>query len=295
MNKPVKILLQTTIPFDENDWHIGRFSLLREHLGSLRDGNGEPLCEIAARNREEDEDGNDPVLSRLDETDFDELWLFAVDVGGGLTKTDCAGISRFHQRGGGIYSTRDHQDLGSSLCTLGGVGAAHYFHSVNGDPDESRRRRDDQGTETVDYPNYHSGSNGDFQKITPVGPVHELLLKPDGGPIEFFPSHPHEGGVGAPEGETSARVIAAGTSKATGRPFNLIVAFERRRNNHGHRLGRGIAESSFHHLVDYNWNPEKGCPDFVEEPPGDGYKNVPHLLKDVKTYVGNLVRWLRPE
>jgi hypothetical protein len=28
-------------------------------------------------------------------------------------------------------------------------------------------------------------------------------------------------------------------------------------------LGRGIAESSFHHLVDYHWDTKKGCPDFV--------------------------------
>ena len=32
MKNPVKILLQTTIPYAEDDWHIGRFSLLTEHL-----------------------------------------------------------------------------------------------------------------------------------------------------------------------------------------------------------------------------------------------------------------------
>src|SRR5215211_7345493 len=114
MKKPVKILLQTTIAEMENDWHIGRFSLLRKHLESLTDENGNPLYEVTARNRETDADGNDTVLSSLDKSDFDELWLFAVDTGDGLSKTDCAGISRFRQRGGGIFSTRDHQDLGSS-------------------------------------------------------------------------------------------------------------------------------------------------------------------------------------
>lgn len=43
------------------------------------------MCEVTTRNREKNGDGNDPVLSRLDETDFDELWLFAVDAGHGLT------------------------------------------------------------------------------------------------------------------------------------------------------------------------------------------------------------------
>jgi hypothetical protein len=165
MSKSTKILLQTTIPYTENDWHIGRFSLLRGHLESLKDENGAPLYEITARNREADEQGNDKVLSVLDESDFDELWLFAVDTGDGLTTDDCAGVTRFRQRGGGIFSTRDHQDLGISLCTLGGIGAAHFFHTKNPEPDESRHYRDDQFTKNIDYPNYHSGSNGDYQKI----------------------------------------------------------------------------------------------------------------------------------
>jgi hypothetical protein len=32
MSKPVHILLQTTIPYVEDDWNIGRFSLLAEHF-----------------------------------------------------------------------------------------------------------------------------------------------------------------------------------------------------------------------------------------------------------------------
>ena len=43
MPQPIRILLQTTIPETENDWHIGRFSLLAEHLAGLRNGNGETL------------------------------------------------------------------------------------------------------------------------------------------------------------------------------------------------------------------------------------------------------------
>jgi hypothetical protein len=158
-----KILLQTTIPYTEDDWHIGRFSLLHEHLASLKDENGDALYEITARNIEKDADGNDKVLSRLNESDFDELWLFAVDTGNGLTKNDCAGITKFRQRGGGIFSTRDHQDLGSSLCTVGGIGAAHYFHSKQNDPEDERNKRDDEVTRSIDFPNYHSGANGDYQ------------------------------------------------------------------------------------------------------------------------------------
>lgn len=287
-----KILLQTTIPFTEDDWHIGRFSLLREHLSSLEDEHGAKLHEVVARNREENETGDDVVLSRLDETDFDQLWLFAVDTGAGLTWRDCEGVTRFRQRGGGVFSTRDHQDLGSSLCSLGGIGAAHHFHSKNQDPDEARQVRDDEDDQDIDYPNYHSGSNGDFQRIRLVEPIHELLKRGDSSPIEFFPSHPHEGSVSAPGDNDSARAIAMGKSQTTGREFNLIVAFENTRDTHGNILGRGIAESSFHHLVDYNWNPDMGCPSFLTDPPGRGYKETPSELSDVKTYVANLARWL---
>ena len=294
MNSPIRILLQTTIPATEDDWHVGRFSLLAEHLRGLKDAEGRALCEVTARNRETNADGDDEVLSRLDSTGFDELWLFAVDAGDGLSVADCQGITRFRQRGGGILTTRDHQDLGSSLCTLGGVGRAHFFHSKHQDPDESRHERDDQDTKEISWPNYHSGSNGDYQRVTPVEPLHELLrdASSPSGRVEYFPAHPHEGGVGVPEGEASAHVVATGTSQVTKRPFNLIVAFETGQDGHGNTLGRAVAESSFHHFVDYNWDTSKGCPSFVAEPPGDQIMREPERLEDVKTYVRNLALWL---
>ena len=296
MTRPIRILLQTTIPAAEDDWHVGRFSLLAEHLRGLRDSEGRPLCEVSARDRVTNAAGDDEVLSRLDATDFDELWLFAVDAGDGLTVADCQGITRFRQRGGGILSTRDHQNLGSSLCTLGGIGRAHFFHSKHQDPDESRRVRDDRETANIDWPNYHSGSNGDYQKVTPGEPLHELLRNTSSpsGRVEYFPAHPHEGGVGVPAGESDARVIATGVSGVTNRPFNLIVAFEAVRDRHGNTLGRAIAESSFHHFVDYNWDTAKGCPSFVAEPPGDQLRREPEKLEDVKAYVRNLALWLAP-
>jgi hypothetical protein len=296
MSKPIRILLQTTIEAIEDDWNVDRFSLLREHLSSINDERGHSLCEVTSRNRELNAEGNDTILSSLDQTDFDELWLFAVDAGDGLSVADCQGITRFRQRGGGILTTRDHQDLGSSLCTLGGVGRAHFFHTRNQDKDESRHTRDDQDTATISWPNYHSGSNGDFQRIIAIAPIHELLRKRASASevIEYFPAHPHEGGVGVPEGEKNARVIATGVSQVTHRPFNLIVAFEGTTDDQGNRLGRAIAESSFHHLVDYNWDISKDCPSFVTEPPGDQIRMEPEKLRDVKAYVSNVARWLSP-
>ena len=294
MADPIHILLQTTIPNTEDDWNVDRFSLLRDHLASIKNHEGTPVYKVTARNREVNAEGNDAVLSVLDTTDFDELWLFAVDVGEGLTVADCEGITRFHQRGGGIMTTRDHADLGSSLCTLGGVGRAHFFHSQHLEPDVSRHVRDDQVTTSITWPNYHSGANGDYQAVKVVEPVHELLRR-DAGVIECFPAHPHEGSVGVPEDEDRARVIATGKSQVTGREFNLAVAFECRVDRHGNRLGRAVAESSFHHFVDYNWDTSKGCPSFLEEPPGDEIKRHPERLADIKAYVTNLARWLSPQ
>lgn len=268
--------------------------MLKEHLSSLTDSDGSKIFDVTARDRESDDDGNDPILSHLDETDFDELWLFAVDTGDGLSVSDCEGITRFRQQGGGLLTTRDHQDLGSSLCTLGGVGRAHFFHSKHPEPDESRHVRDDQLTKNISWPNYHSGNNGDYQSINAVKPVHELLKNSSNasGVVEHFPAHPHEGAVGVPEGEEHANVIATGVSQTTGRPFNLVVAFERARDDHGNMLGRALAESSFHHFVDYNWDTSKGCPSFLSEPPGDQIKREPEKLDDMRRYVANIARWL---
>jgi hypothetical protein len=297
MARQIRILLQTTIPTIEDNWHIGRFSLLQEHLAGITDDGGAPVFHVIARDRATNVGADDPTLSRLDTTDFDELWLFAVDAGDGLSTADCKGITRFRQRGGGLLTTRDHQDLGSSLCTLGGVGGAHYFHSKQQHPDPSRHTRDDQDTVDISWPNYHSGSNGDYQRITAVEPVHDLLRSASStsGLIEFFPAHPHEGDVGVPAGETHARVIATGVSKLSGQPFNLGVAFESAFDAHGNMLGRAVADSSFHHFVDYNWDTTKGCPGFLREPPGYEIKHDPQKLSDVKSYVRNLALWLAGE
>jgi hypothetical protein len=284
------ILLQTTIPYTKDDWHIGRLSLLAEHLRTLSDDDGKRLYNVTARNRESDVNNPDPILSSIDKSDFDQLWLFALDMGDGLTPDDCSGITRFRHRGGGIFSTRDHNDMGSSLCTLGGVGAAHYFHTKQPDPDQSRRCRDDNVSLNIDWPNYHSGWNGDFQKINVE--EHDLFRRPDDSLIEYFPAHPHEGGVGVPDGDDSATVVAKSRSKITGRPFNLVIAFDRSTDERGNHHGRAVAESSFHHFADYNWNPELGAPSFVDEPPGDEYAKFPKRLNDVKQYAANLAEWL---
>ena len=262
--------------------------MLRDHLANLADDDGSPLCLVTARDRIQP-GRPDPVLSTIDRSDFDELWLFAVDTGDGLHAEDCAAIGRFRSNGGGLLVTRDHMDLGSSVCSLGGIGRAHFFHSTNVDPDETRRVIDDCETSTILWPNFHSGANGDFQDVEIVGPPHPVLLDPDApdGVIRYLPAHPHEGAVGAPVDDQAARVIATRTSKASGRPFNLIVAFEPSANG-----GPGIAQSTFHHFADFNWDPAAGCPSFVEEAPGTALAHSLEAQRSVRRYVQNLALWL---
>ncbi len=287
VSAPIKVLLQSTIPPTIDDWSIARFSRLAAFLQAQRRDDGKPLFSVTSRDR-----GPlgwpDPVLSTLDLSDYDEMWLFAVDTGDGLTTEDCEAISRFRRNGKGLLVTRDHMDVGSSVCTLGGIGLAHHFHSTNLDPDVSARCADDTYSTHISWPNFHSGANGDFQTIEVLGPLHAVLANPSSpkGSIRFMPAHPHEGAVSAPPGE-DARVIAIGHSQASGRRFNIAIAFEA-----GQAGGRAIAQSTFHHFADYNWDPRDGCPTFVDEPHGDAILNSPEAATDARRYALNVALWL---
>jgi hypothetical protein len=278
-----KILLQTTIPASPDDWDITRFSLLADELrGAGHD--------VVARNRGT-RGADDPVLSRLDELDYDQVWLMAVDVGDGLTSADAEAIMRFRENGGGVLTARDHQDLGSCLVSLGSLGSVNHFHDESVDP---TTMCDDQDTPSISWPNYHSGCNGDYQPAVAGRPVHELLrtTHSESGRIEYFPAHPHEGWVSSDL--PFATAVAQGASIATGRRFNLAVALDGELCPDGRMMGRAVAESTFHHFADYNWDLDCGAPSFVSEPPGTQIKADPSHLLVFKDYVRNAASWLHP-
>jgi hypothetical protein len=284
-----KILLQTTIPYTRDDWSIERFSIVAEVLSAIQDDEGRRLFRVTTRDRENLASGDDRVLSQIDESDFDELWLFGVDAGGGLSIADCAAVGRFRLRGGGIFTSRDHQDLGISFCTLGGIGAANHFHSKNPESDPARRAPDDTGTPQISWPNYHSGDNGSFQRIEATFPVHPIMRSSSNpsGCIECLPAHPHEGAISVPSGEIShARVVARGKSTITGNPFNIAVVFN------GNGPGRAVVDSSFHHMADFNLDPGRGCPSFVTEPSSSAILENAQAQADAKSYMENIARWL---
>jgi hypothetical protein len=66
--------------------------------------------------------------------------------------------------------------------------------------------------------------------------------------------------------DATARVIATGRSRVTGVEFNIAIAFEP--SDAG---GPAVAESTFHHFADDNWDLASGAPSFVNEPPVLGW------------------------
>src|SRR3954453_22889852 len=121
-----RVLLQTTIPEHPDDWDITRFSLLADELRAAGH-------EVIARNRANRGD-DDPVLSHLDELNYDQLWLMGVDVGDGLSAADAYAIPRFRENGGGGLPRACPPGLGFSLSRLGSLGVVNGLHDGNVDP-----------------------------------------------------------------------------------------------------------------------------------------------------------------
>ena len=84
-----------------------------------------------------------------------------------------------------------------------------------------------------------------------------------------------------------ARVIATGRSQASGQRFNIAVAFER-----SDVAGPALAESTFHHFADYNWDARRGSPDFVTEAPVYTLPTAAREMASVHRYVRNVALWL---
>jgi hypothetical protein len=118
------ILVQSTLRAGDDDAQLERLSELVTILRT--DGH-----ETVVRYREPGPAGDDPVLSSLDRSSFDQLWLFAADRSNGLSPADVRGILRFRERGGAILAVRDNENTGYSLLNLGSVGLAHDFRTYN--------------------------------------------------------------------------------------------------------------------------------------------------------------------
>ena len=113
--------------------------------------------------------------------------------------------------------------------------------------------------------------------------MHELLRtdRTASGRIEWFPAHPHEGVVSA----NGARSPPRSRRAEAPRPdvyFNLAVVLDGEVAPDGRPMGRAIAESTFHHFADYNWDLDRGAPSFVTEAPGNADQGRPVAPGDLQ-------------
>lgn len=279
-----RILVKTTSPYTEDDWHVGRFSLLLRTLEA--DGH-----KVTGRDRTAASQADTDLRDAANGA-YDQVWLIGIEASDGLSRSDIGAIETFRDRGGGLLLSRDHQNLGSSFVRIAQVGACQHFQNINPEPDRTRHAVDDVDSSHISWPNYHSGRNGDPQLVEVVVPAHPLMRRPDGTCISTLPAHPHEGTLSVPPMlSRTAQVVATGRSLITGSTFTLVVAIEA-----GELSGRGrvVANSSFHHFCDCNWDPTMGAPTFVTEPWGDGMLRDPRPRQDAEQFVRNIANWLSP-
>jgi len=270
-----RILLKTTIPHARDDWHVQRFSLLHLQLSSITDQAGNVLFEVVARDRRDDGKGDDIDIQSLFEQGIEQLWLFAVDCGGGLSLADIEAIDYFRRRGGACFVTRNVGDSTNGISQLDMIGSAFQTQKHT----------------------YYSGADGDYQKIQcdPYS-IHPILQNSQGQRLQYLPAHPQESQLQVPiECDDFTQVIMYGICQQSQQRFNLAVAFDATFDVYGYTLGRAVLDASFQRFSDYNLDPNFGAPSFLNHPSGSSMLTNQQAREDTNTYFCNIALWLAGE
>lgn len=146
---------------------------------------------------------------------YDEIWLFGFkgEGVGALDDAEHRVLTDWMNRGGGVFATGDHEDLGAGMCaSIPRVREMRRWRNVDSVPPAGTRNRLD-----TNRPTSPGEANGSIamtfaheSDATPQAidwvPVwswrsgmrlyqrpHEILCHPDLGPINVMPDHPHEG------------------------------------------------------------------------------------------------------
>ncbi|KAB7726882.1 hypothetical protein F5984_23520 [Rudanella paleaurantiibacter] len=268
-------------------------------------------------------DGN-----HFNDTMYDQVWLFGIDSSAqGLSDAELVILSTFMNKGGGVFATGDHGELGRALCgsvprvrkmrlwtnSAGNVGMQDANRNdTNRIGHDAGSQFDDQSDDVPQeiQPRLYSSALGGFLRETYP---HPILCSPLGR-IRVLPDHPHEGqcveptdlsgnyekdgtpefpmGIG-PEIIAYSTVLAgstAGTKQATqAQTFGAICAYD----GHLANIGRVVTDSTWHHYVNVNLIGEVSEPDTNIK--GRGFlasaTGQQHLAQ-IKHYYINTAVWL---
>jgi len=238
--------------------------------------------------------------------DFDELWIYSINSGPGLTASELAAAKTFmDDRKGGVLITGDHADLGMAFGNLPRAGkmrqlpappaAPPFWNTTLRSGDNAAFEFDDQSDDTPQPLSLKYYWAGLLWKAP-----HPVLCSPL-GPINIFPDHQHEGEAVAPTpspvsewpGGHGAEVIARGTivdpSGDAGRSVGVLSAYD----GHSQSVGRIVADSTWHHHFDINLRGLPGVPGrggFVTPGTGDWLTTA----KKIEHYFVNAAIWLAP-
>lgn len=216
-------------------------------------------------------------------TDFDQVWLFAIDFSDPISASEIAAIENYMNGGGGLFATGDHGILGRAMCgNIPRVKDMRYWNdtSSNDDINEvsmSGRRRNDTNTPRPgqSIANTFEHQSDKFpQKISVrtfgLGNPHPLLSISTNirasGIIEIMPDHPHEGeckpettfdlGGSVMRTQNIATSFVNGGNTSGGKTptdphcFPSIGVFDGRKA----RAGRIVVDSTWHHFININLN-----------------------------------------
>jgi len=219
--------------------------------------------------------------------DFDQVWLFGINPGAGLSASELPIVETYMNDGGGVFATGDHGFLGSALCgNIQRVKDMRYWSDTPSSVDDTnevgmsgKRRNDTNRPRAGDATSLHFDNQSDNIPQTIAvrtfggGMPHPLLsistsVRPS-GIIDIMPDHPHEGeckpetsftvnGVTVPTQVISTSFVLGGstTSGGVGKAltdphcFPSIAVWDGRLAN----VGRIVVDSTWHHFVNINLN-----------------------------------------
>lgn len=266
-------------------------------LGHFLSAFDEPLMftsfEITKAHRRTDTDADieDFRFNTHDLTQYDVIWLFGVERGGGLALSDpeLKDLSKFMEGGGGVFATGDHEDLGVDMCgqipRVRSMRRWYYPVSPNGEPIAPPQtgsnyntivslNSNDQSDLTPQeikvkyYYQFHHSFSLWHRHVSRY--PHPVLCCPD-GVIDVLPDHMHEGHCEVPSDLTHSYTFdgyaveeypAVGGTRlkpeviAHARANNLDTDFGVIAVYDGHKIpttkGRVLVDATWHHFFNIN-------------------------------------------